>query len=94
MGERRSFTKEFKVEAVRLARESGNMTRTARELGIRRNMLERWREDLECAGERAFPGSGNPSDPEMARLQRELARLQEENAILKKAVGIFSKNPR
>lgn len=94
MGERRSFTKEFKIEAVRLARESGNLARTARELGIRPNMLERWRNELNEHEARAFPGSGKPTDEETARLQRENARLREENEILKKAIGVFSKSPR
>lgn len=94
MRERRSFTKEFKLEAVRLAAESGNLTRTAHDLGIRRNMLERWRSELSSNTEKAFPGSGNPADPDLARLQHENARLREEVEILKKAVGIFSKSPR
>lgn len=94
MRERRTFTKEYKVEAVRLAKESGSMAATARQLGIRRNMLERWKAEANATGERAFPGSGNSAEADLARLQRELARLREENEILKKAVGIFSKSPR
>jgi transposase len=76
------------------AKESGNLARTARELGIRRNMLERWRNELNAHEVRAFPGSGRPTDEETARLQRENARLREENEILKKAIGVFSKSPR
>jgi len=94
MGERRSFTKEYKVEAVRLAKESGNIAATARQLGIGRNMLERWKFETNGTGDKAFPGSGNPADADLVRLQRENTRLREEVEILKKAVGIFSKSPR
>ena len=92
MTTRRTYTKEFKLEAVRLAQQRG-FEQTARELGINANLIHKWRQRLETEGEQAFPGKGNPTDAELARLQRENARLQEENAILKKAVGIFSRRP-
>ena len=92
---RRSFTEEFKREAVRLARERGNLSAVARDLGINDSVLQRWKTRLETAPEsqRPFPGRGNPADAEMAKLQRENARLKEENEILKKAVGIFTSRP-
>lgn len=88
------YSDEFKREAVRLAEERGNVTQTARDLGINDTILFRWKRRLANTpgNEQAFPGNGNPRDAEMARLQRELARVKEENAILKKAVGIFT-NP-
>ena len=91
--ERRVFTEEFKRDAVRLARERGNVSQVARDLGIHESVLTRWRRRLEDAPERPFPGQGNPQDPELARLRRENARLKEENEILKKAVGIFTVRP-
>src|SRR5436190_1457196 len=96
---RRVFTEEFKREAVRLAVERGNLSATARELGIRDSVLSRWKQKLEkpttpLEAARPFPGQGNARDEEVARLKRELARAQEENAILKKAVGIFTREPR
>jgi transposase len=94
-GPKRVFSDEFKREAVRLAKEHGNVEQTARELGIHSTVLHRWKRRLATApeNERAFPGHGNPKDPELVRLQRELARVKEENEILKKAVGIFSIRP-
>ena len=91
----RYFTDEFKREAVRSAMERGSVEETARELGIHGTMLHRWKKRLATAPESevAFPGRGNPKDPELVRLQREYARLKEENEILKKAVGIFTARP-
>ena len=94
MATRKSYTQEFKREAVRLADERGNRSAVARELGIHTSMIRRWKDQLEENGERAFPGQGNPRDEEMAKLRRELKRVEEENAILKKAVGIFTERPR
>lgn len=104
---RRTYPEEFKREAVRLLEERGNLRATARELGVDVMSLANWRDRIrdEAAGKTkpaaneggvgpvAFPGSGNPSDPELARLRRENARLREENEILKKAVGIFTQRP-
>lgn len=91
---RKNYTPEFKREAVRLAQAAGNVAATARELGIDHSLLIRWKQQLEGNSERAFPGNGNPRDPELAQLKRDNARLREEVEILKKAVGVFSKSPR
>ena len=95
---RRSFTEEFKRDAVQLTRERGNVSAVARELGIGESCLNRWKRALEQpapgqAATRPFPGKGNPRDEEMATIQRENARLKQENEILKKAVGIFTSRP-
>ena len=92
---RRVFSDEFKREAVRLAKERGNIEETARELGIHANLIHDWKRRLATMKERetAFPGHGNTKDPELVRLQREYAQLKEENEILKKAVGIFTSRP-
>ncbi len=96
---RRSFTEEFKREAVRLAIEWGNVSAVARDLGINESVLNRWKRQVQPEGQqlgsgsRPFPGNGNPRDEEMAKLRRELARVKEENAILKKAMGIFTSRP-
>lgn len=94
MIERRVFTQEFKREAVRLAQERGNLSATARDLGVCPTVLQRWKKALQAAPANPFPGHGNPVDAELSRLKRENARLQEEVAILKKAVGIFTSPPR
>jgi transposase len=90
---RRSFTEEFKREAVRLAIERDNVSAVARDLGIHESVLNRWKRQLQQESERPFPGNGNRRDEEMANLQRELARVKQENEILKKAVGIFTSRP-
>jgi transposase len=92
----RYFSDEVKREAVRLAKERGNVEETARELGIHSTMIHRWKRRLSTVTDHevAFPGHGNPKDPQLAQLERENARLKEENEILKKAVGIFTSRPR
>lgn len=94
MRKRKSYTKAFKAEAVRLLEMSGKpVAELARELGVRRNQLYKWQEKIVAHGENAFPGSGRPSGPadEPTRLRRELARVTEERDILKKAVAFFTK---
>lgn len=95
MKKRPSYTKEFKLEAVRLL-ERGEKPAAdlARELGIRRNQLYKWQEQVSAKGKAdAFPGHGRRAgtEAEAARLRREVARLEEENAILKKAAVYFAK---
>ena len=94
MQKRKKFTKEFKLEALRLMRESGKPAAdVARELGIRWNQLYKWEEKFHAQGEEAFPGHGRrvAKDDEVARLKRELARVKEERDILKKAAMYFAK---
>ena len=94
MQKRKKFTKEFKLEALRLMEESGKpAAEVARELGIRRNQLYKWQEKFSQHGEEAFPGSGRrpDRDDEIARLRRELARVKEERDILKKAAQYFAR---
>jgi transposase len=95
MKKRPSYTKEFKFEAVRLL-ERGDKSAAdlARELGIRRNQLYKWQEQVSAKGrDEAFPGHGRQAGAaaELARLKREVARLEEENVILKKAAVYFAK---
>src|SRR6184192_712003 len=65
----------------------------ARELGIPRNRLYKWGQQLEHHGEAAFPGSGRQAgaEAEVTRLRREVARLKEERDILKKAAAYFAR---
>ena len=93
MSERRVFTEEFKRDTVQLAKERGNFSQVARDLGIHESVLSRWKRQPDTSPERPFPGQGNAQDPELAQLKRENARLKEENEILKKAVGIFTVRP-
>jgi len=95
MGKRQSFTRAFKLEAVRLLEQSGRpIAEVARELGVRRNQVYKWHEQLQSKGpDEVFPGPGRRLGraAELARLQRENARLQEENTILKKAARYFAR---
>ncbi|MGY8786646.1 MAG: transposase [Pseudomonadales bacterium] len=97
MNKRQSFSKEFKLEAVRLLEEGKKPAADiARELGIPRNRLYKWKEQIDHHGENAFPGHGRrPSSDaqatEISRLKRELERSQEENEILKKAAAFFAR---
>lgn len=94
---RRSFTREFKVESVKLVSDRGMTVRqAATDLGIHENMLRKWVKDLAGNQAQAFPGRGKmrPDDAEVARLRRELARTKAERDILKKAIAFFAKEPR
>lgn len=90
MTTRRSFSREYKLEAVRAAERSGSAAQTARDLDINATLIHRWKRELRDDGGHAFPGNGAPRDEQMAQLKRENKRLQQENEILKKAVGIVS----
>lgn len=92
--ERRIFTREFKLEAVRLSMEDGRLgSEVARELGIHANVLYRWRKEFLEDRDDSFPGQGKmkAGDEEVARLRREVALLREDREILKKALVFFSK---
>jgi len=91
---RRTFSREFKLEAVKLVTERGvAMTQAARELGIHSNLLRRWRQLYETDPKEAFPGMGQmkPEQQELVRLRKEVIRLKAERDILKKAAAYFAK---
>ena len=95
MGRRRRFSQEFKIEAVLLVNEGRDLVEVAQELGIRPDMLRKWKKKFEEDGHEAFPGSGRqkPEEEETRRLRRENRRLQMQLEILKKAVAIVSDRP-
>jgi transposase len=83
----RTFTKEFKVEAVQLAQTSKKpLAQIARDLGIADSTLHHWCKLFSEQGEQAFPGSGHlmPEVEEIRRLKRELEVVKQERDILKK----------
>lgn len=92
MGERQRYSREFKLEAVRLL-EAGQKPAAdlARELGVARNKLYRWQREIAKHGAGAFPGKGNHGEGELNRLREENARLKEDNEILKKAATYFAR---
>ncbi len=90
------YSKEFKVEAVRLLNEGAKpVAEIARQLGVKRTLLYLWRDELNDKGESAFKGSGRPKLEEMSelsKLKKELQEVKEERDILKKAAAYFAKN--
>jgi transposase len=94
---RRRYDAQFKLDAVRLIRESDRaISDIARDLGVRRELLYKWKRDLEADPTNAFPGKGRlkPEQEQLRQLQQELKRVTEERDILKKALAFFSKNER
>ncbi len=89
---RKTYSREFKLEGVRLSEESGlPLMDVANDLGIHPNTLYKWRKQLLDNGEEAFPGHGKmkESDEEARRLQRENMRLHEEREIFRKSTGLL-----
>lgn len=89
---RRHFTREFKLEAVRLVTTGGHSVgQVARDLDINETMLRRWRQEMAADPTAAFPGHGRVSEEEVERLRRENVRLREERDLLKKALAFFTR---
>src|SRR5436305_6364045 len=91
---RRTYTPEFKTEAVKLITEQGySVAEAARSLGLSENLLRNWKRDLLDAGEQAFPGNRHrpPLEEELRRLRAENRRLLAERDILKKAAAFFAR---
>ena len=85
--ERRKFTREFKLEAVKLIQERGvTVAQAARDLGVQGSVLRRWVQECAADSQQAFPGQGQmkPEQAELARLRREVIKLTAERDILKK----------
>jgi transposase len=92
MSKRRKFSMEFKRGALEQANQSGvSCAQVARELGIRDNLLTRWRREAVSQGNNAFAGTGTPRDEELARLKRELVRVKKERDFLREAATFFAK---
>ncbi len=95
--EKRRYTREFKLEAVRLYEASGKSMRTIeQELGITPYLLSKWVQQFREQEAAAFPGKGKlpEKDAELQRLRREVEILRQERDILKKVVVIFSEPKR
>jgi transposase len=95
--EKRSYTPEFKMDAVRLVTEQGYKTsEAARNLGIHASVLNRWKQQMASDNKTAFPGKGRltPEKEELQRLRKENQQLKMERDILKKAAAFFAKESR
>lgn len=91
---RRRFSREFKLEAVRLVRERGvSIAQAARDLEVHENQLGKWVREFAADPAQAFPGQGHmkPEQLEIERLRREVAKLKAERDILKKAAAFFAR---
>ncbi|WP_162485369.1 IS3-like element ISDds1 family transposase [Deinococcus deserti] len=93
MTDRRIHTAEFKRDAVQLARTSGNLSGTARDLGINSSLLRKWMNAEQEKGELAFPGQGKqlltPEQQEIQRLRKENEILRQEREIPKKGGSLL-----
>ena len=91
---RRSYSKEFKREAVALVTEHGyTYAEAGRSLDIEARLVGRWHRELEEAEGEAFPGKGKlpPKEQRIRDLENQVKRLQMEKDILKKAAAFFAK---
>lgn len=91
---RRTFTKQFKQDVVRQSEHCEKITELAADLGLRPELIYRWRAELRANPKRSFPGRGNPNrtpeEEQIARLKDEVVDLRTQRDILKKAMGIFT----
>ena len=86
--ERRKFTREFKLEAVRLIKDRGvSYVQASQDLNVHPSQLRDWVKKLSEDPQHAFPGHGQmkPEQLEIVRLKREVAKLKAERDILKNA---------
>ncbi len=93
--QRRKFSREFKLEAVKLVRERGvAVAQAARDLDLHENVLRKWMREQAVDPQQAFPGHGQikPEQLEIEKLRREVARLKAERDILKKAAAYFARD--
>jgi transposase len=88
--QRRKFSREFKVEAVKLVRERGvSAAQAARDLDVHENVMRKWVKEFGSDPVQAFPGHGQmkPEQQEIERLRREVNKLKAERDILKNCRG-------
>ncbi len=92
---RRKFSREFKLEAVKLVKERGvSVAQAARDLDLHENVLRKWIREQAADPQQAFPGNGQMKSEqlEIDRLRKEVAKLKAERDILKKAAAYFARD--
>lgn len=93
--QRRQYSREFKLSAVRLSDECDkSLSEVARSLGIHESMLRKWRKQVRDCGEESFDDSGRQEMSQLLRLQRENKRLKRDLEMLKKTLGYLEKQKR
>ncbi len=93
--QRRKFSREFKLEAVRLVKDRGvAVAQGARDLDLHENVLRKWVREAGSDPQHAFPGHGlmKPEQLEIDRLRKEVSKLKAERDILKKAAAYFARD--
>ena len=95
---KKRYSKEFKLQAVRLVKEKGlTYAQVAEDLGVPNGtMIFRWKAQFEKDGEYIPPMKGekpNLKDARIRELEAENERLRMERDILKKATAYFAKLP-
>ena len=95
MGKRRSYSQEFKLEAVKMVLEDGvSVVQVARDLGINENLIHAWKRKFKERGQLSDSSKLTDDQEEIRRLRLELARVRQEREILKKATAYFAKESR
>ena len=95
---RRSYSNEFKRNVVALSEHLGRqVSEVTEKLGTTEQILTRWRREHRRRREWSFPGNGrqafNKEQTRIRELEKQLRDVEMERNILKKAVGIFSRQP-
>lgn len=93
--EKRKFSREYKIEAVKMVTERGvAIVQASRDLGVHATVLRKWVKDYIADAREAFPGKGQmkPEQLEIDRLRKEVAKLKAERDILKKAAAYFARD--
>ena len=90
---RKSYTREFKIDALELAKQLGNFSKAARQLGIADSLLYTWKDQLKFDEKSTKSASESAAESdEMKRLRKENEELKKVNYILKKAAAFFSQD--
>lgn len=93
---RRRYSRQFRADAVELVlRSNKTVVEIAGDLGIRAELLYRWKSEYQAKQDSQFPVNGHLKDSETERfrkLERELQSVKEERDILKKALAVFSRS--
>lgn len=94
----KNYDADFKIKAVELSNNRSNLSVLARELGIKVNLLYKWRKDYQEYGTDSFLGNGNlkltTKQERIHELRKKLKEVEFVLDILKKAISIFSKSDR
>ena len=92
--QRQKFSREFKLEAVKLINERGvAVAQAARDIDVAKSVLRRCLREGVADPQHAFAGHGQskPEQQSVTQLRREVAKLTAERDILKKAAAYFAK---